>query len=257
VPELSISIVTPTLNAAIFLHDCLQSVRAQDYPRVEHIVVDGGSTDATAEIARAAAGVVYLESRGSNQSQAINHGLRAARGDVLAWLNADDDYPQGTLQRIQAHFGADPRLDVLYGDCDVLDINYRPLWRETPGPYDFTRLLRRGNYIAQPAVFLHRRVFERLGYLDESLECAMDYEFWLRLRYAHVEYVPHVLANFRWHPSSKSARSQFICWREVLQAVRRCGGGWTPFLAWSYARMLITLGRQRLMRTTTTLRRDA
>jgi glycosyltransferase involved in cell wall biosynthesis len=254
---LSISIVTPTLNAAVYLRGCLESVRAQNCSDVEHIVVDGGSTDRTAEIAQAASGVVYVEDRGSNQTQAINRGFRAAQGDVLAWLNADDEYPPGTLHTVRERFNADPLLDVLYGDCDVVDVNDRALWRETPGLYDFMRLLRRGNYIAQPAVFIHHRVLERLGYLDESFECGMDYEFWLRVREARIEYVPRVLAHFRWHPNSKSARNQFTCWREVLRAARRYGGGWTPALAWSYARMLLTLGRQRVMRTTKTLRRNA
>jgi glycosyltransferase involved in cell wall biosynthesis len=254
-PAPSISIVTPTLNAAVFLDGCLTSVRAQECANVEHIVVDGGSTDGTAEIARAASGVVYVEAPGSNQSRAINEGLRAARGDVLAWLNADDSYPPGTLRCVQERFSADQTLEVLYGDCDVLDANYRALWQETPGPYDFQRLLRRGNYIAQPAVFVHRRVFEELGYLDESFECSMDYEFWLRMRDAHIEYVPRVLAIFRWHSDSKTARNQFLCWRELLRAARLYGGGWTPALAWSYARMLVTVGRQRAMRSRTTLRR--
>jgi putative peptidoglycan lipid II flippase len=257
-PTVSISIITPTLNAARFLEGCLSSVRAQRYARIEHIVVDGGSTDGTADMARAAPGVVYIEARGSNQSRAINDGLRAARGDVLAWLNADDEYAPGTLHVVQERFAADPTLDVLYGDCDVLDIKYRALWRETPGPYDFTRLLRGGNYIAQPAVFVHRRVFERLGYLDESFECGMDYEFWLRARHAHIEYVPRVLAIFRWHQNSKTARNQFMCWRELLRAARLYGGGWTPALAWSYSRMLVTVGRQRAIRaTTTSLRGDS
>ncbi len=253
---LVISIVTPTLNAAAFLPGCLNSVRAQDGADVEHLVVDGGSTDGTADIARAASGVVYIGAPGSNQSQAINTGLRAARGDVLAWLNADDAYPRGTLECVRDRFAADQSLEVLYGDCDFMDADHRRLWRETPGPYDFTRLLHRGNYIAQPAVFVHRRVFERVGYLDESFECAMDYEFWLRMRDARIDYIPRVLATFRWHSKSKTARNQFPCWRELLRAARLYGGGWTPALAWSYSRMLVTLGRQRAMRTATPLRRD-
>jgi glycosyltransferase involved in cell wall biosynthesis len=254
--SVALSIVTPTLNAAGFLQACLDSVRAQEGTDVEHIVVDGGSTDGTAEMARAAAGVVCLEVHGSNQSQAINAGFRAAQGDVLAWLNADDAYPFGTLECVRERFSSDPTLDVLYGDCDVLDTNHRALWRERPGPYDFRRLLRRGNYIAQPAVFVHRRVFERVGYLDESFECGMDYELWLRLRDARIEYLPRVLGIYRWHRNSKTARSQFMCWRDVLRAARLHGGGWTPALAWSYSRMLITLARQRVMGSATTLRRD-
>src|SRR5262249_10029604 len=146
-------------------------------------------------------------------------------------------------------FDEQPGLDALYGDCDVEDLTRRLLWREIPGPFDFERLLRRGNYLAQPAVFLHRRVFERVGYLDEAFDYAMDYEFWLRLRHLRVEYVPQVLAIFRWHATSKTAMNQLRNWREVLRAVRRHGGGWTPALAWSFSRMLFTLARQRTWRT--------
>jgi glycosyltransferase involved in cell wall biosynthesis len=244
----SFSIVTPTLNAAAYLRGCLDSVRAQGGPRVEHIVVDGGSTDATSEIARSSPGLAYIEMRGANQSQAINHGLRIAMGDVLAWLNADDEYPSGVLQAVAERFNAEPTLDAVFGDCEVLDVDNRHLWRETPGPYDFKRLLRSGNYIAQPAVFVHRRVFDRLGYLDESFEYGMDFEFWLRLRGSRVEYIPSVLAIYRWHPTSKTALNQFRGWRELLRATRLYGGGWTPALIWSFSRMVLTLGRQRAWR---------
>src|SRR5947209_19401227 len=85
---LGISIVTPTLNAAAFLPGCLASVRAQSFPRVEHIVVDGGSTDTTIDLARAAPGVVCVERPGMKQSAALNLGLRMASGEIVAWLNA-------------------------------------------------------------------------------------------------------------------------------------------------------------------------
>jgi glycosyltransferase involved in cell wall biosynthesis len=241
----SISIVTPTLNAEKWLPACLANVAAQGYPYVEHIVVDGGSRDATAAIARSAPGVVLLDRPGSNQANAINQGFRAAHGDVLAWLNADDEYTPGALPRVGAQFGAQSDLDALYGDCDVVDSGTRLLWRERPGPYDFQRLLRRGNYLAQPAVFLHRRVFETLGYLDESLEYGMDFELWLRMRECQVKYVPEVLALYRWHPTSKTAVNQFGSWGELLRVVHRYGGGWTPALAWNFTRMLLTLGRER------------
>jgi glycosyltransferase involved in cell wall biosynthesis len=241
----SISIVTPTLNAARFIGDCLASVDAQAYPCIEHLVVDGGSSDATCEIVRCHPSVRLLERPGTNQSQAINVGLRQATGEIVAWLNADDRYAPGALEVVGRTFAAEPSLDVVYGDCDVVDLEGRPVWHERPGPYDFARLLRRGNYLAQPAVFVRRRLLERIGYLDESLEFGMDYDLWLRLKHARTRYVPRVLAIFCWHRGSKTARNQIGSWRELLRLVRRHGGGWTPELAWSFARMLVTLGRTR------------
>lgn len=240
-----ISIVTPTLNAARFIGECIASVQAQAYPSLEHLVVDGGSTDGTLEIVRRQPHVRLLERPGLNQSQAINVGFELATGCILAWLNADDRYAPGALDVVGHAFAAEPELDVLYGDCQVVDLHDRPVWRERPGAYDFERLLRRGNYLAQPAVFLRKRVLDQVGYLDETLEFGMDYDLWLRLRTVRTRYVPKMLAEYRWHRASKTASHPFGSWRELLLLVRRYGGGWTPYLAWSFSRMLLTLGRTR------------
>jgi hypothetical protein len=112
-------------------------------------------------------------------------------------------------------------------------------------------LLRRGNYLAQPAVFFRRGIFADLGYLDESLDYGMDYDLWLRLRGTRVVYVPRTLASFRWHPDSKSSSGQLRSWNEFLLIVRRHGGGWTPEIAWAYARCLVTVARTRLGRSVT------
>jgi glycosyltransferase involved in cell wall biosynthesis len=242
----SISIVTPTLNAAAYLEACLTSVRDQRQQSVEHLVVDGGSTDATREITGRFVGASWMSRLGLSQSQAINEGVRCASGEIVAWLNADDLYVPDALQFVITRFAADPRLDVLYGDCDVIGPSSELLWSERAGPYSFRRLLRRGNYIPQPAVFLRRRVFNEVGYLDESLEYGMDYDLWLRLRDCRVTYTPRRLACFRWHPESKSARGQMGSWYEFMRIVKRHGGGWTPEIAWAYARCLFTIARIRL-----------
>jgi glycosyltransferase involved in cell wall biosynthesis len=243
----TISIVTPTLNAARYLPDCLHSVRSQQVPNLQHLVVDGGSSDDTPRIAQAATGVVWLERPGTNQSQAINTGLRAASGEIVAWLNADDTYLPGTLAIAVERFNQDDTLDALYGDCEVVDGRDQLLWCIRPGDYSFRRLLRRGNYLAQPAVFLRSRVFEHIGYLDESLQYGMDYDLWLRLRGLRIAYVPRMMATFRWHAGSKSASGQLGGWNEIRTIVRRYGGGWTPELGWAYARCLVSIAKSRIL----------
>jgi glycosyltransferase involved in cell wall biosynthesis len=242
------TIVTPTLNAERHIRECLASINAQNVlGGVEHLVVDGGSTDQTeAEVRDSPAR--WLARPGLKQSAAINTGMRLASGDVVAWLNADDLYTPGALATVIEHFQRDATLDVLCGDCQVIDANGRSLWYVRPGQYDFERLLQRGNFIPQPAVFLRRRVFESVGYLDEGLEFGMDYELWLRLRRASWLYVPRPLACYRWHTSSKTASNQIGNWRELIRIVRRHGGGWTPPLAWAFARTLMTLTRQHMQR---------
>jgi glycosyltransferase involved in cell wall biosynthesis len=238
----SITIVTPTLNAAQYLRDCLSSVAAQDCEHVEHLIVDGGSVDATQSIAESSH-ATYLELHGGGQAAAVNAGVREARNPIVGWLNADDIYQPGALQHVLELFHAEPELDMVYGDCLVIDAMCRPLWLIQPGDYDFDRLLRRGNYLAQPSVFFRRRVFEEVGYLDESLHFGMDYELWLRLRDVPKVYTPRVLAAFRWHEQSKTAQNLGANWSELLAIVRRYGGSWTPALVWSYARARVTAAR--------------
>jgi glycosyltransferase involved in cell wall biosynthesis len=245
----SVSVITPTLNASRYLEACLTNVQSQQIVGLEHVVVDGGSTDATAAIAQHRSGVTWVAYPGSKQSAAINAGVRRSSCDIVAWLNADDLYTPAALAFVVDRFSRDPRLDVLYGDCEVIGPDHERLWWERPGAYDFRRLLRRGNYIAQPAVFLRRRVFDLVGYLDESLEYAMDYDLWLRVRGLRVVYEPRSLARFRWYPESKSGRSQIEGWREFLRILGKHGGGWTPELVWAYTRCLVTLGRLRLGRS--------
>ena len=208
-------------------------------------MVDGGSTDGTERLVRAS-DAVWLPRPGLKQAAAINAGMRLARGEVVAWLNADDLYTAGTVAYVAQRFSAEPDLDVVFGDCQVIDAAGKPLWRLQPGPYDFKNLLRRGNSVAQPAVFLRKRVFEQVGYLDETLDFGMDYELWLRLRCLNVAYAPRVLAMFRWHSASKTATNLYGNWDELLRIVRRHGGDWTPWLAWLYARARLTLARQRV-----------
>jgi glycosyltransferase involved in cell wall biosynthesis len=246
------SIVTPTLNAERYLAECMATVQAQHYPNLEHIVVDGGSSDRTEQIAREH-GARWISRPGLNQTAAINAGLRVARGELVAWLNADDLYAAGTFFLVAERFYSESKLDVLYGDCSVIDADGNFLWRIEPGAYDFKRLLSRGNSLAQPAVFLRKRLFDQVGYLDESLEYAMDYELWLRLARSRVVYLPCLFAAFRWHKESKTARNPHENWSELLAIVRRHGGGWTPYLIWSYLRAHFTIARQTARRTVRTL----
>ena len=241
-----VSIVTPTLDAERYLESCLASVAEQQIVELEHIVVDGGSTDRTLEIASRYQHVEVLRRDRTNQSEAINAGLRHARGEVVTWLNADDAYVPGALAFVVETLQQHPGIDVLYGDCQVIGPEGERLWWERPGPYDFRKLLRDGNYLAQPSLFLRRRVFERIGYLDESLEYGMDFDLWLRLRGLRVEYTPRTLACFRWHPDSKSCGSPLENWHALMHILRKHGGGWTPRLAWAFARCLISTGRIRL-----------
>ena len=211
---LKISIVSPSFNQAKFLENCLLSVKEQNYPNVEHIVVDGGSSDGSVEILRWYSGLPgwshlrWISEPDRGQSDALNKGFRMAKGDVIGWLNSDDFYLQGCFQRVAEAFEERPGTDVLYGDYIWTDENGRPTQIRREIAFSrFVLLHSHVSYInSSGALFLLRRFIEDGCLLNEDYHYAMDYEFYLRLANAGYCFchVPNLLSGFRWHGSSKS-----------------------------------------------------
>lgn len=212
--------VTPCLNAALFIRETLDSVAAQG-DGVEHIVVDGGSSDGTLDILRRDGGSVRLVVEpGLRQAAAVNHGWRLAAGEVLGWLNADDVYLPGAVDRAVSYFALHPEVDGMYGDCDYVDAAGAFLRRYPAAEFDVRRMLGTvDNPVPQPAAFLRRTSFEKFGGLDESLDYAMDLEYWLRLGASggRLGYLPTPLARLRLHDAAKSLRGLDHFGEELLR----------------------------------------
>jgi len=225
VPKLSI--VTPSFNQAHFIEETLQSVSRQQYPSLEHIVVDGASTDGTAEILKRYSSMPgwahlrWISEPDHGQSDAINKGFRMATGDIIGWLNSDDLYEPGSLATVTKAFEENPLVDFIYGDYLIIDETGKTLISKKEIAFDWEIMLCGLNYIAQPNVFFRSRVFKKLGYLNDSLHYVMDYEFWLRaathgFRFQHI---PTAFAACRWHLSAKTvSRNPHI--EEELLSVR-------------------------------------
>jgi len=240
---MKISIVTPVLNQAAFLERTIRSVLDQRGEfELEHLVVDGGSTDGTLEILRRYADRLrWLSEPDTGQSDAINKGLRLVNGDVLAWLNADDLYLPGALAHVAAEW-RHTSFAWAFGNCRIInaaDVEIRrgitayKIWQSRG--YSYRRLLRR-NFIPQPAVFFSRAAYEQVGELDRDLTYAMDYDYWLRLgRRWCPRYVDHFLAAFRWHPRSKTgAAYRAAAWETFQVARRHAAGGSRLDLCWHF-----------------------
>lgn len=232
-----LSIVIPTLNAGRYLSATLDSVLSQrgDFD-LEVIVADGGSRDATLDIVRACHDPrLRIDSRiDRGQADAINRGLALARGDVLAWLNADDLYEPGTLETVAGTFAEQPPAQWLVGGCGIIDAHGRPT-RQWITRYKQAHLRRfsrwvllRENVISQPAVFWRRDLWRRVGGLDARLHWTMDYDLWLRfMALAGPRVIDRTLAWFRLHPSSKTGAvspRQFL--EQYRVACRYFGRDW-------------------------------
>jgi glycosyltransferase involved in cell wall biosynthesis len=187
VPRPTITVVTPALNARDTIEETLASVRAQDYPHVEHVIVDGGSTDGTVEILEKTDGIRYVSEPDRGLSDAMNKGIRMATGDVIGWLNADDVYLPGALARVGAAFESRPDALWATGRCRIIDARGRQIRRPVKAYKDF--LLSRyshplyvtQNFISAPATFVHKRGHEQAGLYDERFTISMDYDLFLRL----------------------------------------------------------------------------
>lgn len=211
--RIRISVVTPSLNQAPFIERTLRSILEQEGDfELECLVFDGGSTDGTREIlARYADRVRVVIEPDTGQSNAINKGLRAATGDVVGWVNSDDLLLPGALARVADAFRSRPDLVWLHGRCEIVDEEDRPIRRWLSRYKDFRcrRYTREAllveNFISQMTVFWRRAVHGRIGYLDESLRYAFDYDLWLRLSVlGDPIFLDEKLAAFRWYVRSKS-----------------------------------------------------
>jgi glycosyltransferase involved in cell wall biosynthesis len=207
-----ISIVTPSLNQGGYLDEALESVRAQNCADIEHLVLDGASSDGTVALLQDKTGpgwkhLHWVSERDGGCTQALNKGIRLATGEIIGWLNSDDRYRTGCLEMVAKVFEEHPDIDVVYGDFTFMDErgNHLRVRREI----EFSRLVlfyHRISPIPSTATFFRRRIFDEGNFFDESLQFAMDYEFFVRLankgyRFKHIH---ALLADFRLHPTSKT-----------------------------------------------------
>jgi len=212
-----VTVVTPSYNQAAYLEHTIQSVFAQDYPAIEYLVVDGASTDHSAEIIRRCQATRrerlawWVSEPDRGQAEAINKGLQRASGEIVAWLNSDDLYLPGAVSRGVAVLERDPDLGMVFGDALTIDTTGRPLGRLTFGDWGLEQFLR-FRISCQPAVFMRRSVFEKTGGLDPSYHMMLDHHLWLRMaRLAPVKYIGSAdpaaylpLAAARHHPTAKN-----------------------------------------------------
>lgn len=241
---MKISIITTTFNSAGVIADCIDSLNNQTYPNIEHIIIDGGSTDETLEIIRQKANQLakIVSEPDKGVYEALNKGISLATGEIVGLLHSDDMFSSGdTIQHIAEVFDKDKlaadkrnQQDVVYGDLIFVDrmkteetIRY---WKSEPFK---TCLLKRGWMPPHPTVFMHRDVYKKHGFFDTKLKCSADYDFILRVFSDDTltfHYLPEVITKMRMGGISTKGFRQII--RKKAEDYRVLKHNRMPFPFW-------------------------
>jgi glycosyltransferase involved in cell wall biosynthesis len=232
-----VSIVTPSFNQAHFLESTIHSVLDQDYPNIEYILVDGGSTDGSLEIIRRYSDRLawWVSEKDRGQTDAINKGFARAKGEILAWLNSDDTYENNAVGEAVAFLLDQPAVGLVYGNANFIDETGRIIGHFPAAQTSYRRLRRGYVHIPQQSAFWRADLWRKVGPLDPSFYFAMDYDLWVRLAaLAPIQYVPRLWANFRLHTRGKTIAADDRCWPEMLKVYYRDGGSWFGVLPAKY-----------------------
>jgi glycosyltransferase involved in cell wall biosynthesis len=218
--------VIPSLNQGQYLEETIISVLGQQYPNLEIIVMDGGSTDNTVQILKKySCQISYWESKKDNgQADAINRGMSLSSGEILCWLNSDDMYLSGTLLDIGKRFyGRTDRSHFIYGASVKMEqsdgeLNSAAL---TAAPFEKFALTY-NDFIVQPSAFWTRKLWQCAGELNTNYEYVLDWEWFIRAsRIIQFEYVPRFYSVYRLHPLHKSRIGGAKRRKEVLDIVKK------------------------------------
>ncbi len=209
-----ISIVTPSYNQAQFLERTILSVLNQNYPNLEYIIIDGGSTDGSVEIIKNYEKYLtyWVSEKDNGQADAINKGFSKSTGEILAWINSDDIYLSNILRKIALSFKRESYIDVIYGNRYRIDENDNIISEDRHTPFSKSGLLYGGFGFYQVSVFWKRDIFSKVKGLSIKYKCCMDYELFVRfaMNNAKFKFIREFLGCFRIHGASKTSNLKEI-----------------------------------------------
>ncbi|MCX6313043.1 MAG: glycosyltransferase family 2 protein [Bacteroidetes bacterium] len=206
-----ISIITPSYNQGAYIEETILSIINQNYPNLEYIIIDGGSTDNTIEIIKKYEKYLtyWVSEKDNGQSDAINKGLKIATGKIFNWLNSDDYYEPGTLKKVAELF-ADSCTEVVCGKSTIFGKDYNYTGEYSQG-FDINKKIVENARVNQPATFFRMDVVRQLGSLNATLHYCMDLEWWMKYLFTNgktkIVYTDNILVNFREHSNSKTIES--------------------------------------------------
>jgi glycosyltransferase involved in cell wall biosynthesis len=222
-----VSIITPSFNQGPFIEDCILSIKNQSYPNIEHIIIDGGSTDSTLEIIKKYEGsynLRWISEPDEGQANAINKGFQMAQGDILAWLNCDDYYLNWeVLSKVIEYFTLYPSVDVIAADGYYVNKD-----RVFVAPSDYERKyvnlkrMRYSDYMLQPSTFWKKSIFEKVA-INEQLVYAFDWLFFINIfeKGYNVLAVNDYLSAYRVSGENKTAQDNAKRKKEIARMAKR------------------------------------
>jgi glycosyltransferase involved in cell wall biosynthesis len=220
-----VTIVTPAFNSEKYIEQTIQSVLSQDYPEIEYLVVDGGSTDGTLNILKRYSDRVQWTSEPDHgMYDAVNKGWRLARGRYVMYVNSDDLLCPGVLRLLVSFMEEHPECEMVYGDCYRITGTGEIIERIHSGQATFEQLLNYGNNIFSGTMLLRSSLLDQVGFMDSSLSESADYDFCLRVAQRRtLGYIPEPIAMFRMH-SGQLTRTTWNQGKEGIAISRKYGG---------------------------------
>jgi glycosyltransferase involved in cell wall biosynthesis len=206
-----ITIVTPSFNQGLFLHETIDSILNQGYSNLEYFIVDGGSTDNSVNIIREYEDRIdwWVSEKDNGQTEAINKGFERATGELLCWVNSDDILLPGCLHLIAKNYLSQNQPDIIHGNVVYTDSSGK-ITKMIRVPKQTHFFAKKGMWSTpQPAVFYRADLVKRIGYLDPQYHLSMDVDLWMKMTEigAKIGYIPEYLGAFRWHETSKTTIS--------------------------------------------------
>ncbi|HVG14154.1 MAG TPA: glycosyltransferase family 2 protein [Chitinophagaceae bacterium] len=255
--QLKLSIVMPSYNQANYIEEAIQSILNQSYRNFELIIVDGLSGDGAADIIRKYEGhpnvakVIIEKDKG--QTDALHKGFQYCKGDILAWLNSDDQFEDNAFQTVVNEFSRDPSIDVLNGELAVVNDQSKKIAVWPRKKITNKQWMHYPQTIGQPSTFFSAKIFRQVGGINKEHHYAMDYDLFFRfaLAGAKFHYIDEYLAKFRVHDQSKTMSLPFKFWKEEFRVFYKLSNKklFSGFYYWKLRGILSLVLKQYILRS--------
>lgn len=220
-----ISIVTVSFNQGRYIEENILSIIEQDYPNLEHIIIDAGSTDETISILKKYPHLNWISEPDNGQSDGLNKGFKKATGEIIGWINSDDKLVPDSLKTVADFFINNPNEVAVVGDQEIIDDSSKYLRTIKSREYTHNYLLNYATGITQNSTFFKKSIFEQIGYINEDLNFAMDFDLFTRI--ASIRKIPYIditLAAFRMQAEAKTSLGVYYFAKESLKIRKKYQG---------------------------------